>query len=224
MARRWRSSRTSAPTRPSPPSCGPGTWAATSPAWSATAWRPPIPGAVALYVQGACGDVNFLREFTAPDRCRRAGAAAGRAGPHRPGSGRGDGRSGRGVRQRDGRRSRPADGRARRLEARSPRGRAPPGRGRHRGLARDDRPRDDQSPRRHGPSARRRRAQGRAGDVPVPPRMDGSDAPRLRDPARDARDRGAGPPHRRPVLRRQRLRVLLALRARRPPAVPASPS
>ena len=28
-----------------------------------------FPGARALYVQGACGDVNFLREFTALDRC-----------------------------------------------------------------------------------------------------------------------------------------------------------
>jgi hypothetical protein len=27
------------------------------------------PGAVALYVQGACGDVNFLREFSSPERC-----------------------------------------------------------------------------------------------------------------------------------------------------------
>lgn len=27
-----------------------------------------FPGTTALYVQGACGDVNFLREFTAPDR------------------------------------------------------------------------------------------------------------------------------------------------------------
>jgi hypothetical protein len=27
-----------------------------------------FPGATALYVQGACGDVNFLREFTATDR------------------------------------------------------------------------------------------------------------------------------------------------------------
>lgn len=28
-----------------------------------------FPGAIALYVQGACGDVNFLREYTAHDRC-----------------------------------------------------------------------------------------------------------------------------------------------------------
>jgi hypothetical protein len=28
-----------------------------------------LPGARALYVQGACGDVNFLREYTAHDRC-----------------------------------------------------------------------------------------------------------------------------------------------------------
>jgi hypothetical protein len=28
-----------------------------------------FPGAIALYIQGACGDVNFLREFIAVDRC-----------------------------------------------------------------------------------------------------------------------------------------------------------
>ncbi len=28
-----------------------------------------FPGSTALYLQGACGDVNFLREFTSPDRC-----------------------------------------------------------------------------------------------------------------------------------------------------------
>jgi neutral ceramidase len=28
-----------------------------------------LPGATALYIQGACGDVNFLREFSAPERC-----------------------------------------------------------------------------------------------------------------------------------------------------------
>lgn len=41
-----------------------------------------LPGAVALYLQGACGDVNFLREFTDPLRChepaeRLAEAAVG---------------------------------------------------------------------------------------------------------------------------------------------------
>ncbi len=29
-----------------------------------------LPGATALYLQGACGDVNFLREYSTPERCR----------------------------------------------------------------------------------------------------------------------------------------------------------
>jgi hypothetical protein len=38
------------------------------------------PGSLALYFQGACGDTNFLREFSTPERCREparivAGAA-----------------------------------------------------------------------------------------------------------------------------------------------------
>jgi hypothetical protein len=39
-----------------------------------------LPGATALYLQGACGDVNFLRDFSTPERCHEparlvAGAA-----------------------------------------------------------------------------------------------------------------------------------------------------
>jgi len=32
-----------------------------------------FPGATAMYVQGTCGDINFLREFTSPDRCHEPG-------------------------------------------------------------------------------------------------------------------------------------------------------
>jgi hypothetical protein len=32
-----------------------------------------FPGAIAMYVQGACGDVNFLGEFSDPHRCREPG-------------------------------------------------------------------------------------------------------------------------------------------------------
>lgn len=39
-----------------------------------------LPGATAIYLQGACGDVNFLREFTTPQRhLEPARAIAGRA-------------------------------------------------------------------------------------------------------------------------------------------------
>lgn len=33
-----------------------------------------FPGAVAMYVQGACGDVNFLREFATPELCHEPAA------------------------------------------------------------------------------------------------------------------------------------------------------
>lgn len=38
-----------------------------------------LPGAIAMYVQGACGDVNFLREFSTPERCHEPGAAVAAA-------------------------------------------------------------------------------------------------------------------------------------------------
>lgn len=32
-----------------------------------------FPGAITMYVQGACGDVNFLRDYVHPERCREPG-------------------------------------------------------------------------------------------------------------------------------------------------------
>lgn len=38
-----------------------------------------LPGATAMYVQGACGDTNFLREFSTPERCHEPAQAVATA-------------------------------------------------------------------------------------------------------------------------------------------------